>query len=102
MLRIARDTAAKIGLKGDDITEEDVILDERYHGGIYGVADERTADAIRWGARTEGFITDQVYEGKSLAGLRDMVQRGEIGDGQTVLYAHLGGQLALVADSAFR
>lgn len=102
VLRIARFTAATIGLKEEDITEEDIILDERYHGGIYGVADEKTADAIRWGARTEGFITDQVYEGKSLAGLRDMVQNGEIGQGRTVLYAHLGGQLALCADAAFR
>lgn len=102
VLRIARFTAAKIGLAEDDITDADVLLDERYHGGTYGVADERTSDAIRFGARTEAFITDPVYEGKSLAGMMDMIRNGEIKAGSKVLYAHLGGQLALNAYRDFQ
>lgn len=97
VLRIARFTAAKIGLKEEDIAEGDVILDERFHAGVYGVADEATREAIRWGASTQGFITDPVYEGKSLRGMAEMVRNGEIAPGSTVLYAHLGGQLALNA-----
>ena len=42
-------------------------------------------------------ITDPVYEGKSLAGMIDLVRRGEIGRDSNVLYAHIGGQLALNA-----
>lgn len=99
VLKIAKQTAAKIGLSEDEITAEDVILDERYHGGCYGIPDAVTVDAIRFGAATEGFITDPVYEGKSLAGLMDMVRKGEIEEGKNVLYAHLGGQLALNAYS---
>ena len=99
VLRIARQTAAKIGLSEEDIKAEDVILDERYHAGCYGIADTATIDAIKFGAATEGFITDPVYEGKSLAGLMDMVRKGEIEEGKNVLYAHLGGQLALNAYS---
>jgi 1-aminocyclopropane-1-carboxylate deaminase len=99
VLRIAKQTGVKIGLDGDDIVESDVILDERYHAGIYGIPDQQTIDAIKFGAKTEGFITDPVYEGKSLAGLMDMVKKGEIQKGSTVLYAHLGGQLALNAYS---
>jgi 1-aminocyclopropane-1-carboxylate deaminase len=98
--RISRSTAAKIGLKETDITPENVILDDRYHGGCYGIPDAATIDAIKFGAATEGFITDPVYEGKSLAGLVDMVRKGEIEDGLNVLYAHLGGQLALNAYSS--
>lgn len=50
----------------------------------------------------DAFITDPVYEGKSLAGMIDMIKKGEIhpreGEEFTnVLYAHLGGQLALNA-----
>jgi 1-aminocyclopropane-1-carboxylate deaminase len=45
-------------------------------------------------------IIDPVYEGKSMAGLIDLIGRGEIGRGSTVLYAHLGGQPALNAYSA--
>ncbi|KAK3350651.1 1-aminocyclopropane-1-carboxylate deaminase [Neurospora tetraspora] len=100
VLRIAKQTAAKIGLSEEDITEEDVVLDDRYHAGVYGVPDERTIEAIKFGARTEAFITDPVYEGKSLAGMMDMIKNGEIEAGSNVLYAHLGGQLALNAYSA--
>lgn len=99
VLRIAQQTAAKIGLSEEDIKAEDVILDDRYHAGCYGIPDEPTLDAIRFGARTEAFITDPVYEGKSLAGLMDMIRNGEIKAGSKVLYAHLGGQLALNAYS---
>ncbi|KAJ5363722.1 1-aminocyclopropane-1-carboxylate deaminase [Penicillium cataractarum] len=98
VLRIARNTAAKIGLKEEDITDEDVILDERYHAGIYGVPDRQTWEAIEYAAKMEAFITDPVYEGKSFAGMVDMIRKGEI-EGGNILYAHLGGQLALNAYS---
>lgn len=94
VLRIAKFTAAQIGLSESDITEADVELDERYHDGTYGIPGKMTTEAMKFGAETEGFITDPVYEGKSLAGMMDLVRKGEIGEGSTVLYAHLGGQLA--------
>ncbi|MEC3974063.1 1-aminocyclopropane-1-carboxylate deaminase [Amycolatopsis sp. H20-H5] len=91
--RIARNTAELIGAR--EVTPDDVLLDERYHAGIYGIPDESTLDAIRTCARLEGVITDPVYEGKSMAGLIDLVSRGEIPRESTVLYVHLGGQPAL-------
>ncbi|MFC9288457.1 1-aminocyclopropane-1-carboxylate deaminase [Streptomyces sp. NPDC057052] len=97
--RIARRTGRLIGVRRE-LTEADVELDERYHAGVYGVPDEVTLEAMRLAARTEGMITDPVYEGKSMAGLVDLVARGEIGRDSTVLYAHLGGQPALNAYSA--
>jgi len=45
-------------------------------------------------------ITDPVYEGKSMAGLIDLISRRDIEPASTVLYAHLGGQPALNAYSA--
>ena len=96
VLRIARDTARKIGV-ARELTASDVILDDRYHAGTYGIPDATTIDAIRTGARLEAMITDPVYEGKSLAGMIDLVRRGEIGRDSNVLYAHIGGQLALNA-----
>ncbi len=73
------------------------MLDDRYHAGIYGIPDDTTLDAIRTAGRLEGMITDPVYEGKSMAGMIDLVRRGEIPRDATVLYAHLGGQPALSA-----
>jgi 1-aminocyclopropane-1-carboxylate deaminase len=94
--RIARQTTELIGL-GRELRDDEILLDERYHAGIYGIPDERTLEAMRLAARLEGMITDPVYEGKSMAGLVDLVARGEIERGSTVLYAHLGGQPALSA-----
>jgi 1-aminocyclopropane-1-carboxylate deaminase len=97
--RIARQTAALIGVERE-LTDDDILLDERYHAGVYGIPDDATLDAMRTAARTEGMITDPVYEGKSMAGLIDLVSRGEIAADATVLYAHLGGQPAINAYSA--
>ena len=94
--RIARRTAELVEL-GRDLGDDEIVLDERYHAGIYGVPDEATLEAMRLAARLEGMITDPVYEGKSMAGLVDLVGRGEIERGSTMLYAHLGGQPALSA-----
>ncbi|KAH0536659.1 hypothetical protein FGG08_006485 [Glutinoglossum americanum] len=96
VLRIAKVTAEKIGLSPNDITAADVILDERYNAGCYGIPDTRTIEAIKYGARMDAFITDPVYVGKSLAGMLDMIRRGEISSGN-VLFTHTGGQLVLSA-----
>jgi 1-aminocyclopropane-1-carboxylate deaminase len=97
--RIARRTARLIGVEGE-LSEHAVELDARYHAGVYGIPDEQTLEAMRLAARTEGMITDPVYEGKSMAALVDLVTRGEIAPDATVLYAHLGGQPALNGYSA--
>jgi len=94
--RIARGTAELIGL-GRDLREDEILLDERFHAGTYGIPDEQTIEAIRLAGRLEGMLTDPVYEGKSMAGMIDLVSRGEIEPGSNVLYAHLGGQPALSA-----
>ncbi|MBI4943797.1 MAG: 1-aminocyclopropane-1-carboxylate deaminase [Actinobacteria bacterium] len=99
VLRIAQGTARLLDVRRE-LTLDDVELDERYHAGIYGIPDDQTLDAMRLAARTEGMITDPVYEGKSMAGLVDLVARKEIGADSTVLFAHLGGQPALNGYSA--
>jgi 1-aminocyclopropane-1-carboxylate deaminase len=97
--RIAAGTAQLIGVEAP-ITGDDVELDERYHAGIYGIPDEQTLDAMRTAARTEGMITDPVYEGKSMAAVIDLVGRKEIDPSSNVLFAHLGGQPAINGYSA--
>jgi 1-aminocyclopropane-1-carboxylate deaminase len=94
--RIARQTAALIEV-GRELRDDEIVLDDRYHAGTYGIPDERTIEAIRTAGRLEGMITDPVYEGKSMAGMIDLVSSGEIERGSKVLYAHLGGQPALSA-----
>ena len=97
--RIARSTASLIGVDRDLRADEITVL-EGWAGDLYGVPVASTLDAIRLTGRLEGMIIDPVYEGKSMAGLLDLVTSGDIPRDSTVLYAHLGGQPALNAYSA--
>jgi 1-aminocyclopropane-1-carboxylate deaminase len=96
--RIARSTAELIGL-GRDLRDDEITVLEGWAGDLYGIPVQSTLDAIRLTGSLEGMIIDPVYEGKSMAGLVDLVTSGEIGPDSTVLYAHLGGQPALNAYS---
>ena len=92
--RIATRTAAAIDL-GRELKDSEIVLLDRWHDGIYGVAGPRTIEAIRLVGSLEGMITDPVYEGKSMAGMIDLIREGYFKDGSRVLYAHLGGQPAI-------
>ena len=94
--RIAQATAAAIGVERA-LRDDEITLVDGYAGPLYGVPDEGTIEAIQLAARTEGMLTDPVYEGKSMAGLIGLIGSGEIAPGSRVLYAHLGGQPALSA-----
>ena len=96
--RIAHDTARRIGL-GRDLRDDEIVVLEGWAGERYGIPVRSTIDAIRLSGELEAMIIDPVYEGKSMAGLIDLVKGGEIGRRSTVLYAHLGGQPALNAYS---
>jgi 1-aminocyclopropane-1-carboxylate deaminase len=93
VLDIAQKTSDLVG--GRPITADDIVLKEEYAYPVYGVPSKETVEAIRLSARLEGMITDPVYEGKSMQGMIDLVQKGFFPKGSKVLYAHLGGAPAL-------
>ena len=97
--RIARSTAELIGV-GRDLRDDEITVLEGWAGDYYGIPVQSTIDAMALTGRLEGVIIDPVYEGKSMAGLIDLVTSGEIPKDSTVLYAHLGGQPALNAYSS--
>jgi 1-aminocyclopropane-1-carboxylate deaminase len=97
--KIARATASLIGLERE-LGDDEISVLPGWAGDYYGIPVESTLDAIRLTGRLEGMIIDPVYEGKSMAGLIDLVRDGTIGRDSRVLYAHLGGQPALNAYSA--
>jgi 1-aminocyclopropane-1-carboxylate deaminase len=97
--RIARSTAELIGL-GRELRDDEITVLEGWAGDLYGIPVQSTLDAIRLTGQLEGVIIDPVYEGKSMAGLIDLVRNGDIAQDSTVLYAHLGGQPALNAYAA--
>ena len=97
--KIARATAALIDL-GRELRDDEITVLEGWAGEYYGIPVQSTLDAIRLTGSLEGVILDPVYEGKSMAALIDLVRSADIPRTSNVLYAHLGGQLALNAYSA--
>jgi 1-aminocyclopropane-1-carboxylate deaminase len=98
VLDIARKTAELLEL-AEDIAADDIVLLRDYAYPAYGVPSRETNDAIRLCARTEGMMTDPVYEGKSMQGLIDLVRKDYFPTGSKILYAHLGGVPAINAYS---
>jgi D-cysteine desulfhydrase family pyridoxal phosphate-dependent enzyme len=98
-----RDTYAEgaelLGLPGSHAMPE-FILRPGYVGEGYGILSAPGAEAIRLLARTEGILLDPVYSSKAMAGLIDLIRRGEIGADKTVVFVHTGGAPALFTQAA--
>ncbi len=73
------------------IASSDVIVNEDYLGPGYAIITTEARDAIIQVARLEGIFLDPVYTGKTMAGLIDLVHRGEVKRGSTVVFWHTGG-----------
>jgi 1-aminocyclopropane-1-carboxylate deaminase len=63
VLRIARNTAKLLSPDGEiEVRDEDVILDERFHAGIYGIPDNETIAAMKcelfFGTSFHYWVTD--------------------------------------------
>lgn len=79
------------------IAANDVEVYDEYIGEGYGIPTKECVDAIKLLAETEGILLDPVYTGKAMAGLIDLVKRGEITKKDTVIFLHTGGTPALFA-----
>ena len=80
---------------GKSFTEEDIHINPDYAYPAYGVPSHETNEAIRLAAQTEAMITDPVYEGKSMQGMIDLINKDFFPKDSKILYAHLGGAPAL-------
>lgn len=89
------DNTAELVELGRPVRDEEIVINPDYAYPAYGVPSAETNDAIRLAARTEAMITDPVYEGKSMQGMVDLIEKGFFPDGSRLLYAHLGGAPAL-------
>jgi len=93
---IAARLAARIGLQAS-VAPGEVIGYDAYLGGGYAVLGQPEREAIQLVARHEGILLDPVYTGRAMAGLIDLVRRGEFGAGETIVFWHTGGTPALFA-----
>ena len=66
-----------------------------YVGPGYGQPTPGMTEAVLMLARLEGVLLDPVYSGKAMAGLIDLIRKGEIRKGETVVFLHTGGAVGL-------
>jgi L-cysteate sulfo-lyase len=91
---IAEATLAELG-EASPLSEDEVIVMDRYLGEGYGVLNQAVTDAIGLLARREGILLDPVYSGKAMAGLLDLAHRGYFGGDEHVVFLHTGGTPAI-------
>jgi len=94
--RLANETAELLGVKGDVLPAE-VLVNDEYLGGGYGVLSELEPEAINTFARQEGLLLDPVYTGRAAGGMLDLIRRGYFPGEDQVLFWHTGGAPGLFA-----
>lgn len=77
----------------DTIPVADIWLNADYAGDGFGTSPPAAIDAVTKVARLEGIFLDPQFTGKSMAGLMNLIAKGELRKGQTVVFLHTGGTL---------
>jgi L-cysteate sulfo-lyase len=98
--KLAEATADYCGVKGG-IARSAVEANCDYVGAGYGIPTPGMAEAVTMLARLEGVLLDPVYSGKGMAGLIDLIRKGEIGKQETVVFIHTGGAVGLYGYNGF-
>lgn len=91
---LACKTADYMGISGC-VAREKVIANCDYVGDGYGLPTDSMIEAVTMMARHEAILMDPVYSGKGLAGLIDLIRKGEFTEGQNIVFLHTGGSVAL-------
>ena len=94
--KLAEATADFMGLKGG-IARSAVEANCDYVGAGYGIPTDGMKAAVRLLAETEGVLLDPVYSGKGMAGLIDLIRKGQFKAGENVVFIHTGGAVGLFA-----
>ncbi len=92
--RLAEATAEYVGVRGG-IARSAVAANCDYVGPGYGQPTPGMIEAVLMVARQEGLLLDPVYSGKAMAGLIDLIRKGEIRKNETVVFLHTGGAVGL-------
>ena len=91
---LAARTAELLGVPGA-VTRERVVANCDYVGAGYGLPTPGMMEALELVARTEGVLLDPVYSGKAMAGLIDLIRKGQFTKGQNIVFLHTGGAVGL-------
>lgn len=93
--QLASSTAASLNVPFDEST---VLVDDRFLGEGYPIPSPQGDEAVRIWAHAEGLLFDRIYAGKAAAWLIHAAGAGELGDDETTLFIHTGGNGGLFYD----
>jgi D-cysteine desulfhydrase len=93
--KLAVETAALLGVEAP--ARQTVRALDDWVGPGYSLPTDEMVATVRLLARLEGVLLDPVYTGKAMAGLIGLIERGEFGKNDKVLFVHTGGAPALYA-----
>ena len=96
VITLANETAKLLALDVA-VTPDEVTLYDDYIGQGYGIITDDCIKAIRLVAQMEGIFLDPVYTGKAMAGLIDLIHKGQFTSKDTVVFVHTGGLPAVFA-----
>ena len=95
VLALAQRTADHLGLPQGTIRAEHVRANCDYVGQGYGIPTQGMVEAVKLLAEQEGILLDPVYSGKGMAGLIDLIGKGQFGPEENVVFIHTGGAVGL-------
>lgn len=80
-------------------TKADFDIATEYLCGGYNLPSEKVRKAIYEMGKHEAIVLDPCYTGKAFAGLLEMVEKGIINKGETVIFIHTGGMPGIYTPS---
>ena len=98
--RLAEATADYVGMKGG-IRRETIVANCDYVGEGYGIPTRGMGEAVKMLAQEERILLDPVYSGKAMAGMIDLIRKGELKAGERVVFLHTGGAVGLFGYTPF-
>lgn len=96
VFKLACETAAILD-PGIVIERGDIVANCDYIGDGYGLVTDGMIEAVRLVSQLEGLLFDPVYSGKGLAGMFDLIRKGQFDNDSAVVFVHTGGSAALFA-----
>ena len=93
---LAERTTEFLGIPGS-VKRETVVANGDYVGPGYGLPTDGMIEATELLARQEGILLDPVYSGKGMAGLIDLIRKGEFRKDENIVFLHTGGSAGLFA-----
>jgi D-cysteine desulfhydrase family pyridoxal phosphate-dependent enzyme len=97
LARVAGEICKRLGETQVFAASDIPLLERTYAAPGYGLPSPACQAAIRRLARAEGILLDPVYTGKAFAGMLDLIEQGQMGSDEPIIFLHTGGLPALFA-----